>query len=106
MRDERRPFWAIVLGTLLVALAVRLVAVLTVYPWVDSDQAILGLMVRHILQGERPLFFYGQAYNAAIEAYLTAPIVMVWGATDVTIRLVPIALSALLAALCAALTIR
>jgi len=31
----------------------------------DSDEAILLLMARHILQGERPLFFYGEAMAAA-----------------------------------------
>lgn len=39
----------------------------------DSDEAIIGLMGRHILeQGARPVFFYGQQYMGAFEAYAAA----------------------------------
>jgi hypothetical protein len=34
----------------------------------NSDEAIVGLMARHMLQGERPLFFYGQAYLGSLDA--------------------------------------
>ncbi len=98
----RQLIWAIAIGTFLIALGVRLAAILTVYRWIDSDQAVVGLMARHILQGERPIFFYGQPYNGALEAYLTAPIIALWGANDLTIRLIPVGLSAAFAALGAA----
>ena len=42
---------------------------------VHSDEAIIGLMGKHILQGRHfPFYMYGQAYNAgaAWEAYLAA----------------------------------
>lgn len=38
----------------------------------DSDEAIFLLMARHILAGERPLFFYGEAYGGSADSYLTA----------------------------------
>ena len=38
----------------------------------NSDEAIVALMARHILEGERPLFFYGQAYMGSLDAYLAA----------------------------------
>ncbi|MEW5956861.1 MAG: glycosyltransferase family 39 protein [Chloroflexota bacterium] len=38
----------------------------------DSDEAIFLLMSRHILAGERPLFFYGEAYGGSADSYLTA----------------------------------
>ncbi len=38
----------------------------------NSDEAIVGLMGRHILQGERPVFFYGQAYMGSLDAWLIA----------------------------------
>ncbi|NMB91089.1 MAG: hypothetical protein GYA17_22235 [Chloroflexi bacterium] len=38
----------------------------------NADEAIVALMARHILQGERPLFFYGQAYMGSLDAYLVA----------------------------------
>jgi hypothetical protein len=38
----------------------------------DSDEAIFVLMARHILQGARPVFFYGEAYGGSTDSYLTA----------------------------------
>jgi hypothetical protein len=39
----------------------------------SADEAIPGLMARHILfQGERPVFYWAQAYFGALEAYLVA----------------------------------
>jgi hypothetical protein len=38
----------------------------------NGDEAIVALMARHILQGERPVFFYGQAYLGATDAWLAA----------------------------------
>jgi len=38
----------------------------------NSDEAIVALMARHILDGERPLFFYGQAYMGSLDAVLVA----------------------------------
>jgi len=38
----------------------------------ESDEAIFLLMARHILNGERPLFFYGEAYGGTIDSYVIA----------------------------------
>jgi hypothetical protein len=38
----------------------------------NSDEAIVALMARHILQGERPIFFYGQAYMGSLDTWLVA----------------------------------
>jgi len=38
----------------------------------NADEAIVALMARHILQGERPVFFYGQAYMGSLDAFLVA----------------------------------
>src|SRR3990172_8915500 len=38
----------------------------------NADEAVVGLMARHILQGERPTFFYGQAYLGSLDAWLVA----------------------------------
>lgn len=54
----------------------------------NSDEAIVGLMARHILQGERPIFFYGQAYMGSLDAWLNAAGFMVWGQTVLAMRLV------------------
>ena len=53
----------------------------------DSDQAVTGLMARHILGGEFPFFFYGQDYCGSIEAYLVSTIFFFLGATRFTLDL-------------------
>jgi hypothetical protein len=54
----------------------------------DSDEAILLLMARHILQGERPLFFYGEAYGGSFDSFLIALFYRLLGDTVVVGRLV------------------
>jgi hypothetical protein len=38
----------------------------------NADEAVVALMARHILLGERPLFFYGQAYMGSLDAFLVS----------------------------------
>ena len=45
-------------------------------------------MARHILQGERPLFFYGQAYMGSLDAYLVAAGFWAFGQQVLVIRVV------------------
>jgi len=53
----------------------------------DSDQAIIGLMAKHLIEGRAfPLFFYGQAYMLGVEAWLAAPFFLVGGATVTVLR--------------------
>ncbi len=59
-------------GLMLLAALVRAAAL--AYPTLDSDMAMTGLMARGILEGRLPVFFQGQAYCGAIEAYLVAPV--------------------------------
>jgi hypothetical protein len=45
----------------------------------DSDQAITGLMAKHLAQFKAfPLFFYGQHYVLGVEAWLVAPLFVVF----------------------------
>lgn len=57
-----------------------------------SDEAIVGLMARHILQGSLPAFFYGQAYMGALDAYLVALSFLIFGQTVLAIRVVQVLL--------------
>jgi 4-amino-4-deoxy-L-arabinose transferase-like glycosyltransferase len=57
-----------------------------------SDEAIVGLMARHIVSGERPTFFYGQAYMGSLDAWLVALGFQVFGESVQTIRIVQAAL--------------
>jgi len=61
--------------------------------WMDAipfnaDEAIVALMARHILQGDRPLFFYGQAYMGSLDAWLVAAGFAILGQQVWVIRLV------------------
>lgn len=40
----------------------------------NSDEAIVGLMAKHILAGHFPVFFYGQFYLGSLEAIMAAAI--------------------------------
>ena len=66
---------ALFIGLFVLIAAARLVILLTSQTHVHSDEAIIGLMGKHILEGRYfPFYMYGQPYNAgaAWEAYLAA----------------------------------
>lgn len=66
----------------------------------DSDQAVVGLMAKHISEGRAfPLFFYGQSYLLAVEAYLAAPLMWLLGPTEVALKLPILAMNLVTAAL-------
>src|SRR3954468_16720982 len=53
----------------------------------DSDQAVVGLMAKHLAEGRAfPLFFYGQHYMLAVEPWLVAPFFKVFGATIASLK--------------------
>src|SRR5512133_681799 len=54
----------------------------------NADEAVVALMARHILIGERPVFFYGQAYMGSLDAYLVAAGFLLFGQQVWLIRLV------------------
>jgi 4-amino-4-deoxy-L-arabinose transferase-like glycosyltransferase len=54
----------------------------------NADEAVVGLMARHILQGERPVFFYGQAYLGSLDAWLIAGSFALLGESVLAIRVV------------------
>lgn len=57
----------------------------------DHDQSIVGLMALDIAAGRRfPIFFDGQRYMGAIEAYVAALFVALFGHSPVTVALSPL----------------
>ena len=79
--------------TLVIAIAVTLVAFRTLVFFFfeqlnfDSDQAIIGLMAKHLAEGRAfPLFFYGQSYMLGVEAWVAAPFFLVAGPTVDALR--------------------
>jgi len=65
----------------------------------SSDEAVVGLMARHILHGELYTFSWAVAYGGTQEPLLTAPIFWVFGSSWLALRIVPIILSGLAALL-------
>lgn len=54
----------------------------------DSDQAIVGLMAKHLSEGRAfPLFFYGQHYMLGVQSWIAAPLFLVGGPTIMMLRL-------------------
>src|SRR5262245_6573224 len=69
----RKHAWFI--GIFLFLAAARFAVLFASQTHVHSDEAIIGLMSKHILEGRHfPFYMYGQPYNAgaAWEAYLAA----------------------------------
>lgn len=73
---------------LLIALLLKIVLLaVDAFPF-NADEAIVGLMGRHILQGRWPVFFYGQAYMGSLDATLVAGAFSLVGVRVGAIRLV------------------
>ena len=79
-----------------VALALRLFFVLTPHAALDADEAIVGLMGRHVLRGEFPIFYYGQKYMGGLEPHLAALGFAIGGATPLVLKLVCLTLALVL----------
>ena len=85
IRRERRIVYA--LAALVVVMRS---AVLVLWPQAqfDADQAITGLMARHLAELRAfPVFYYGQNYMLAVEAWIAAPFFVVLGASVTALRL-------------------
>lgn len=61
----------------------------------NADEAIVALMARHMLRGEWPAFFYGQAYLGSLDPALVAASFAVFGEHVLVIRLLQTLLYAL-----------
>ena len=93
LMTKLRGRWPLVV-VLIGALALKgVILALDALPF-NADEAVVALMARHIVQGERPWFFYGQAYMGSLDAYLVAGAFRVLGERVLTVRLVQIALFA------------
>jgi hypothetical protein len=87
-KTETRRFWFACGAVVLLALLVRAVLLAAdVFPF-NSDEAIVGLMARHILAGHWPTFFYGQAYMGSLDAGLVAAAFSLLGESVLAIRIV------------------
>jgi hypothetical protein len=61
----------------------------------DSDEAVEGLMARHVLTGEHPAFLWGQHYKGVPEVYMAAAMFRVAGSSVVALKSVTLVCFAL-----------
>lgn len=96
-RFVARYRYPLVAGALIVCgVAVRLALILAGWPHTNSEEGTMGLEAMHILlRGERPIYFYGQHYMGAGEAYLGALAFRLFGVSLVALRVSMVALYAL-----------
>jgi hypothetical protein len=94
----RSPPWlALIGGSFVAGLALRVWDYRSALGVPDSDEAVVGLMARHVLDGELTTFFWGQGFGGTQEVLLTAPVFAVAGSSWLALRLVPIVLSGIAA---------
>jgi hypothetical protein len=54
----------------------------------DADQAVMGLMAKHLAEGIAfPLFLYGQNYILAVQAWLAAPLFLIAGPSVAALKI-------------------
>ena len=83
-------------GLLLIGLWLRLLTLAEIGA-LNADEAIPGLMARHIAwSGETPTFYYGQYYFGALEAYLLAGLFRLFGFHPMLLYVPPVACSLVL----------
>jgi len=58
----------------------------------DSDEAVFGLMARHILDGQIPIYMYGINYLGSLESIISAGFMRLFGSNVITLRLSTLAL--------------
>lgn len=72
-------------------IAARLPFLLRADRFFDADEAVEGLMARHVLLGEHQLFLWGQRYKGVPEVYLTSAVFRSAGSSVVAIKAVTLA---------------
>jgi hypothetical protein len=74
-------------GILGAACILRMLLAANSWPLLNSDEGTIGIMALHIQHGARPIFFYGQNYMGALEAYLGALLFDIFGVSLFALRL-------------------
>ncbi|MCX7015495.1 MAG: glycosyltransferase family 39 protein [Candidatus Sumerlaeota bacterium] len=92
--SDDRPF-----VFLFLAVAAAWGALLVMSQWaVHGDEAVVGIMAKHIVEkGARPIFCYGAQYNggSAVTAYLATISFALFGMSEIALKLVPLTLNLL-----------
>lgn len=66
----------------------------------DSDQAVMGLMAKHLSEGRAfPVFFYGSNHILDVQAWLAAPVFLLAGVSVAALTLPIVAINVAIALL-------
>ena len=66
----------------------------------DSDQAIFGLMAKHLVEGRAfPMFIYGDSYLLAMQSWLAAPLFAIFGPSVAILKIPVVFINAITGAL-------
>lgn len=93
------PMRLLVVAGLVVGALERVVVWRSTLGTLDGDEAVWGLMARHVADGELPAFLWGQAYGGTLEVLLSAPLLAAFPASVVALRAVPVLLTLVAVAL-------
>ncbi len=86
----------VLLLALVTVVATRMVLLASNIARFESDEAVTGVMAQRILDGDFPVYFGIQSYQGALEQYLQAPLLALFPDTPLVLRLVQVALSAVI----------
>jgi hypothetical protein len=86
--ETTRQRWRVIAAGLGILVVVRsLVFVWWPQSHFDSDQAVTGLMAKHLSELRAfPVFWYGQKYMLGVEAWLAAPLMAAFGPTVTALK--------------------
>jgi 4-amino-4-deoxy-L-arabinose transferase-like glycosyltransferase len=83
--------WIVLLAIIFIGLIPRLDLLISSDWVIDSDEAIVGLMAKHMLEGKGiPAFYYGQHYMGSLEPITVAVFFWLFGISNFALRLAPL----------------
>jgi hypothetical protein len=98
--ERPRAWWLALACVAIVVVARSVVFVFWEQSYFDSNQAVIGLMAKHLVERRAfPLFMYGQPYMLAVEAWLAAPLFLLAGPSATALKLPLLAMNLAIAAL-------
>jgi 4-amino-4-deoxy-L-arabinose transferase-like glycosyltransferase len=90
---------AFIAAGVLAGIALRIEVLRSNLGALDSDEAVVGLMALHLLQGEFSVFYWLQAYTGFQEPVLLAPVLLFTGAHALVLKIFTVVLYAVAAVL-------
>jgi hypothetical protein len=102
MRSLPRPHerWIVLALVVLLVIARSAVFVFWQQSYFDSDQAVIGLMAKHLSELRAfPVFMYGQSYMLGVEAWMAAPVFLLLGVSVTSLKLPLLAINLTIAIL-------